>query len=287
MAQRRKKQDDKKPETDAKAAGTDEGAAAAAGPKGPENGDASWWRDLLVAGKVLTNLPLPSLPNATEEDIGRSRRAFPLVGFGVALIAAAVYGISVKIGLFPLAASVLAFMALALVTGARGETGLAVFVEGAVRGADPAARLAIMREEPVGYFGALALLFSVLLRVGLLSAIAFANDGAAILIAAVIGSRAAIALSTAADAPPDGSLGGLGVAEGRGHLWVAAALGGAFLLLFLGPWAGFLTIVITLIIGWLAVLLVGRLAGGMTLPGLGFVQQVAEITILLVAVSQL
>lgn len=254
----------------------------------PENGgDQSWWRDLIVAGKVLTNLPLPNPSNATENDIGNSRRAFPLVGFGVALLAAAAYGLSVKIGLQSVVAAVLAFAVLALVTGARGEIGFAVFVEGAVRGGDPAARLAIMREEPVGYFGGITLLFSVLLRVVLVASIVSANDGAAILIAAIIGSRAALALASAADPAPDSPLGGMGVDAGRGHLWVAGALGAALLLLFLGPWGGIVAIVAALAFGWLAVALVDKLAGGITLPGLGLVQQVTESVILLVAVAQL
>jgi adenosylcobinamide-GDP ribazoletransferase len=249
----------------------------------PAGGD--WWTDTLVAWRVFTSRDFAS--GVSEREIGRSRRAFPLAGLAIALIAVAAYGLAFWIWADVWASAALATAVTLFVTGARGEIGAAVHAEATARHRDLAGRRAAAKEEPVGYAGIATLAVFLILKLLFLTAIPAGNAAAASLMAAIIGSHAAMGLATAMDEPadPGDTVHGLMGAEGKRDIWLTAALGFAFLLLFLGPKGGIAAIAATIAFGWIATIAVRFQYGGLTLPGLLLVQQVVQAAILGVAIA--
>lgn len=246
----------------------------------------SWARDLLVAVRVLTRIALPLGPAPTEDDVARSRRAFPIVGLGLALVASLVYTLCRAFSLPAFPSAFFAFGALIVLTGARAEVGFAAFWEGLGRGGDPAARRAIMAEERIGYYGVLAMFFSIILRAALLAAMVRSGPAAAALAAAVAGSRAVVPVVCDRRRSPAGeTLGGLAGEPGRDQIWVGAVLGALFVLFFLGPLAGLLAVAAALAVTWAIAWVTARQVGGLNPPAVATVQQAAEIVILLFAVA--
>ena len=72
---------------------------------------------------------------------------------------------------------------------------------------------------------------------------------------------------------------------GNDWLWLAAALGVAFLLLFLGPWSGLVAAGVGFLAMLAAIGIVRRQVEGFAAPAYGFVQQCVEAAILIAAVA--
>lgn len=260
---------------------------------------AAWWRDLRVAAGFLTRLPLGPGPSRAEMEEGeveegeaeegavaRSTRAFPLVGLGVGAGGGLTFAVASTLGLSPVIAALLALGATIALTGALHEDGLADVADGLGGGREREAKLSIMRDSRTGAFGVLALVLSVALRVGALAAIATAGAAAAALIAAAAGSRAVLPVVMNAMQPARAE--GLAVAAGRpskDRVIASAALGAALVLLFLGPVAGVLAVLIGTAAAAAMADLARRQVGGYTGDILGAVQQITEIAILLTAAA--
>jgi adenosylcobinamide-GDP ribazoletransferase len=152
------------------------------------------WADSRAALAFLTVLPATALgePPGTKPDFRRGARSFPLVGTVVGLAGGAVLMGAVAVGLTPLIAAVLAVLASVLLSGAIHEDGLADTADGFGGGDTSETKLAIMDDSRVGAYGAVAIGFSLLLRVATLTALVPVNGGraAAALIAAETASRA-------------------------------------------------------------------------------------------------
>jgi adenosylcobinamide-GDP ribazoletransferase len=261
----------------------------AADPAPNRDTPAAWWRDLTVAFGVLTTWRAELDPPVDAAAIRHAGRAFPLVGLLLGLVAAALYGFGMSLKLGPAVSAALAVAVLILVSGGRGEIGLAVYVEALARSDDPERRRALMAEAPFGYAGTIVLVLSLLLRIFLVAWLISGREVAPALIAALVASRAALALfaappaeaatGTGADpildpAPPDGS-----------PWWLTAALAAALILLFLGPLAGLVACVVGLVAGWMASVIVHGQCERMTGPGQGVVQHAVEIAVLGAAVA--
>jgi adenosylcobinamide-GDP ribazoletransferase len=182
-------------------------------------------------------------------------------------------------------AGALAVAASVLVTGALHEDGLADFADGlGVRGS-LMAKLAAMRESGIGGFGALALIFSVLLRVAALAALGASGAAVPALVAAHAGGRAL--LPWALHREPRARADGLAVSAGRPGRWPALAallIGLAVVILAAGPVRG-LVAAMAALLALLILPLARRQLGGITGDVLGAVEQLAEILILLVLVA--
>jgi adenosylcobinamide-GDP ribazoletransferase len=122
--------------------------------------------DLTTAFMLLTRLPVARLTPTGNPDLARSVWAFPVVGLVVNGIGGLVYWLAHKAGLASLPAAAWALAATMLATGALHEDGLADTADGFGGGATPARRLEIMRDSRIGSYGALALVLSMLIRVG-------------------------------------------------------------------------------------------------------------------------
>jgi len=264
---------------------------------------ASWWRDIEVAARFLTRIPLPGGEQPSdggndedEEDaeisvlpeglLAQASRAFPLVGLGIGLFGAIILIFARSVGLGPVLSAVLGIAAIIAITGGLHEDGLADAADGLAAGRDREAKLAIMRDTRIGAFAVLALILSVLLRVGALAAIPGTYAAAAALIAAAVFSRAVLPVVMAALEPA--RMGGLAVAAGKppqDRVIAAGLLGIVLVLLFLGPGTGIIALLAGVGAAAAAALFAQQQLGGYTGDVLGAIQQVTEIAVLLAAAA--
>lgn len=237
-----------------------------------------WIWDFPVALVLLTRLPLPHLPRAAFAAQARAVWAFPLVGLVVAVIAGGVgwAGLALRLPVWGAAGLVLA--AQILLTGAMHEDGLADTADGFWGGLTPARRLEIMKDSAIGSYGVLALILSLGLRWGALTALVPLGPGPLIAAAAV--SRAGLPLLMRL---PNARGSGLSQSVGRpglvpcgaglviGCAVAGAATGGQFIAPALAA---------ALALATLAALARARI-GGQSGDVLGAGQQLAEIALLL------
>jgi len=139
--------------------------------------------------RFLTVIPAPVVDRLEDDWLIRAAKYFPLVGVivggcsaGVLLLAGEIWS-----GALP---ALLAVAAGIVLTGALHEDGLADTADGFGGGRSRETRLVIMKDSRIGSYGALALGFSVALRVAALAVLP-PWIGAAALIAAHAGGRLA------------------------------------------------------------------------------------------------
>ncbi|MCP4327560.1 MAG: adenosylcobinamide-GDP ribazoletransferase [Alphaproteobacteria bacterium] len=251
----------------------------------PDEGLTRWRRDLSVSVAFLTRIPVAATDPDRDEPLARSMAAFPLVGAGIGLMAAAVFALAGAVGSGPWIAALAAVAATVLITGALHEDGLADVADAFGGGADSGAKLDIMRDSRLGAYGVLALIFSVALRTAALATLAAPWSVAAALIAAHAAARAAMPAMMDRLAPARAD--GLGATAGtppRRSVTTALALGAALTLLFLGPLAGLFAILLAAAAGWLLVVIARRQIGGYTGDVLGAMEQAVEMAVLVAAV---
>jgi adenosylcobinamide-GDP ribazoletransferase len=171
-----------------------------------------------------------------------------------------------------------------LATGCLHEDGVADAADGFGGGETRERKLDIMRDSRIGTYGVCALIVALILRVGVLASFFSSGSAAWALIASHAGARAAMmafmflvpparrdGLSSDAGQPPIESA---GVAAALGFVISAICLGLAHAVI-----AAILLAIVIAVMAWLS----RRQIGGQTGDVLGAVEQIAEITILLVA----
>lgn len=244
--------------------------------------------DFLACLRFYSRLPVPAPRGHDMPDFRTAVRALPLAGAVIGLAPASVLLAARALSLPPFVAATLAFAALVAVTGALHEDGLADLADGFGGGATREEKLEIMRDSRLGSYGAVALAFSLALRVGALTAIAQSSglEAAAVLVFVAALSRSAGLLPIMMLAPAR--------ADGAGHaamrpfkeaLQTAALLASA---MSIAPIAAGVSPGMVLLSGALAVgaayataKLTERQIGGLTGDVLGGAQQTAEIAALL------
>jgi adenosylcobinamide-GDP ribazoletransferase len=139
--------------------------------------------------RFLTVIPTPGVDRVEDDWLMRAAKYFPLIGIIVGAFSAIVLLLAGEIwsGLLP---PLLAVAAGTVLTGALHEDGLADTADGFGGGRSQETRLAIMKDSRIGTYGAVALGFSVALRVAALTVLP-PWIGAAALIAAHAGGRLA------------------------------------------------------------------------------------------------
>ncbi len=253
-------------------------------PKAPRPGPLA---DLLLATAFLTRLPVPAGQDAAPGALSRAGWAFPVIGAVIGAIGGGLILLTTGSGLHPLVSALLALAAMAILTGALHEDGLADFADGlGVRGREK--RLAAMADSRIGAFGVLALVFSVGLRAGALMSLAGPGIAVATLVGAAALSRAVMVAGLFA--LPPARDGGLGQSAGRPPVWIvglALGIGLAVLLAVLWPvnGAGVIAVIgagvaAALFMTWL----LHAALGGQTGDGLGAQQQITE-TVIYMAVA--
>ena len=237
---------------------------------------------LVLALRFLTIVPVPGREGAGAAALGRAAWWFPPVGLGLGLLLAGADR-ALSLAFPPLLAAVLVLTLWKVLTGGLHLDGLADCLDG-LAGRDIAHRLAIMRDSRVGVFGAVGLMFAVLLSVVALGALSGPARTCALLLAPVVGRLAPLlAGAVFPAATPSAGSGAAFVASlprAAGLLHAAAVLILAALLLGGGG--------IALVLSGLAAALAGSLflvrrLGGLTGDGLGAGVELAELGVLLAA----
>lgn len=154
-----------------------------------------FWRGFTADWRFLTIIPLPKsvvpdeLASATPLDV----RSFPLVGWILGSLAAAVYLVADGVGLTPLLCALLAIGLHGAATGLLHEDGLGDVADSA-GGRTPEQRLEILKDSRIGTYGVSALVLAAILRVAALSALGSRDPwlAAAVLMTAGAVSRTAM-----------------------------------------------------------------------------------------------
>lgn len=140
---------------------------------------------LLSAVRFLTILPLGSA-NDTDLNLGKSLAFFPLVGAAVGLVSAGIGWILLLV--FPSSvANILVVVALLALRGGLHQDGLMDTADGLFSQKDRLGALEVMRDSRVGTFGAIALVFSLLLKWSVLNQLGPALAWRALVLAPAIG----------------------------------------------------------------------------------------------------
>ncbi|MCU0894741.1 MAG: adenosylcobinamide-GDP ribazoletransferase [Rhodospirillales bacterium] len=235
----------------------------------------------------LTRLPVAATPASPAGGfLARAVPAFPLIGAAIGAFGGLVYAVAAALGLPPLVCAFAALAAVAALTGALHEDGLADFCDGIGGGHDRDQRLRIMRDSHNGTFGTLALVFSVGARVALLAAVAAPGPVLLAMVAAGALSRAALAPVMALLPPArPGGLAAAAGAPGRTRVIVALATAKALAWLCLGFGPALLALLAAAAAAAAVSALARRTLGGATGDVLGACQQAAEIAVLGVAAA--
>lgn len=244
----------------------------------------AWWSEAQLAVAFLTRLPVGSTDRIEPGALARAGWAFPLVGLVVGLAGAFTFAITDRLGLPVLAMGLLAVCATVLTTGGLHEDGLADTADGLGSGKDRDQTLAIMRDSRSGAFGVLALIFSVGLRVAALAALPDTRVAAAALLAAHAASRGLLPSLMLWLDPARAD--GLGADAGRpsaATATIAALIALIIAIVALDFGRGLVAIALAALAAAGLALIARRRIGGYTGDVLGAAQQVAEITMLVVA----
>jgi adenosylcobinamide-GDP ribazoletransferase len=244
--------------------------------------------ELNICVIFLTRMPLPIPATIVQGHVSRALWAAPVVGGVIGAVGAAVYWLMHILHVPAFAAAALAVVATVAATGALHEDGLADVADGFGGGATRERKLEIMRDSRIGTYGVCALVLSFMLRVGVLASLGGPILVATALIAAHAAGRAPIAafMHLIPPARPDGMSAQAG-APPRASAIAAGVLGIAVLVVCLGLAAG-LAAALLVACGFAAMAwLCGRQIGGQTGDVLGALEQLGEVTVLLVAAAAL
>ncbi len=184
------------------AAGADADSAPSTEPRGPLDASkfepARWVLQIRLAAAFLTILPIAPARTESADDVAASFGWFPLVGFilGLALCALdwilkPLFGEAMR--------AVWVIMTLAVITGALHLDGLADTADALAAGSDRARVLDILRDSRIGTFGAIALIFVIVLKVFAIARSFGPQRYAAIYMAPGLGRWAMVALTSGLD----------------------------------------------------------------------------------------
>jgi adenosylcobinamide-GDP ribazoletransferase len=239
----------------------------------------NWVSDFLVAGTLLTRLPLPHAPKSAFERQEESAWAFPIIGLLIGLLTCTVGWIAFGFGLPAQIIAGLMLGASMILTGAMHEDGLADCADGFWGGYDPARRLEIMKDSQIGTYGVLAVVITTGVRWMALTTII--STGFAGVIAAAVLSRGVMpALMTLLD---NARKSGLSHSVGRPSQQVALlsfAIASFIAILMIGL-SAIGAIMVAVIVAFGIARLAKSKIGGQTGDVLGATQLLSETTILL------
>ncbi|MER8898181.1 adenosylcobinamide-GDP ribazoletransferase [Mesorhizobium sp. M0676] len=238
--------------------------------------------DVALCLVFFTRLPLPVF-DLRGRSLADAIWAAPVAGLAVAVAGAVVYAAGVQLGLAPGPAAALALAATLLATGCLHEDGLSDVADGFGGGKTRDKKLEIMRDSRIGAYGASALGLSMLIRWSALSQLANPTGVLLALIAAHAASRGLLGafMHLAPAARSDGLSAGAGTVSAQTA--VLGAVLGAIPLLTLGLGGAFAALtLLALVFSALRALCLNQI-GGHTGDTIGALQQLGEITVLLVA----
>jgi adenosylcobinamide-GDP ribazoletransferase len=239
-------------------------------------------RELLAAVQFLTRLPVPEYRFEPEMVMGAAK-FFPLVGVLVAFGAVAIERLlHAHLSATVVAGAVLVYTVV--LTGGLHEDGLADMSDGLGAGGSRQRILEIMRDSRIGSFGTLAIVFSVLCRWALLSAMAPSKFASYVLAAQVLCRWTALPLAAFL---PSARKDGLGEKLAHKVPLQALAVGSALALGIVGfalRWQMLAPVAAVIAVTIASGLLYRAKLGGITGDCFGASNQLAEIAVYLCAV---
>lgn len=238
---------------------------------------------LALTVSFFTRISIPDKIAAhidTDETLASSVLMFPIVGLMIAVGPALIWFGTIQF-LPPLVAAGLAIAFGLFITGALHEDGLADCADGLGGSRDRERSLEIMRDSRIGAFGALALMISVGLRWTALASLG-PLAGVLALFISHSGGRAAIALALQFSiyTRPQGLGNSVEGGLPKFGLIITSAIAAAIAILLGNVW-GVIALALGFVAAWLVLQWLNHRLGGYTGDGLGAMQQVAEITILI------
>lgn len=240
--------------------------------------------DVLAVLGFFTRLPVSHRPHEGRTFL-QALWATPLAGLAVALIGALVFWLADRLAVPHGPAAFLALAATILATGCFHEDGLADVADGFGGGHTAERKLEIMKDSRVGSYGAIALILSVGLRWSALAALEDAGEVFVALVAAHCASRALLPLFLRLVRPAREA----GLAAGLSAIPPRTAGGalliGLFALMPLGLAAFFVALPLLVAVFLFMRRLCIRQIGGQTGDVCGALQQVGEISLLLLAAA--
>ncbi|MDR0990745.1 MAG: adenosylcobinamide-GDP ribazoletransferase [Propionibacteriaceae bacterium] len=247
-------------------------------------------RLFLTAVMFYTRLPCPGWVGYSDDQLNRSTRYFPAIGWLVGLVVATVIGLAQLV--LPLTVAVILGLAAGLLlTGAFHEDGLADVCDGFGGGLSVERRLALMKDSRVGVFAVLGLIVLFSLKITALTALiggSFWAGLAGLVMAQVVSRWSVVTIifsGTYARADLTSKIRPIGRRISRSGLVVASL----WLLPFVAlawwhPWwltaVGLAFLVRLGLAGWF-----NRRLGGYTGDCLGAAQQIIETVIILVCLG--
>jgi adenosylcobinamide-GDP ribazoletransferase len=246
----------------------------------PWNGARGILDDIAICIAFYTRLPI-RLPDGRS--FANAQWAAPVAGLVVGAIGWLGFFLADACGLPTSIAAAVAVASTVLVTGALHEDGLSDTADGFGGGKTRERKLEIMRDSRIGTFGAAALVFCILLRSAALSTLATPSLVFSALVASHAAGRALMPgfMRLVPPARSDGLSANSGAIPDSAAF--VAALMGAAALLFLGVSGAILAAVALAILFFAGRRLCQRQIGGQTGDVLGAVEQLSEITVLLIA----
>ncbi len=244
--------------------------------------------DTALVMQFFSRLPirLPGYRSSNNlPQLNETIAAFPVAGFIIALPSALLYYFSAQLWSTPLAAT-LAIALGVLITGALHEDGLADCADGLGGSPDKIRAMEIMRDSSIGTYGGTALFFSFTIRILALASLPPALGALALLMAHTIARSAmVIAISTSTYVRSAG-LGDM-VREGATTQNIKLCVLTTTIIvltitLFSGTTIGIIAPIFGCAAAWSLLQWLKARLGGYTGDGLGAMEQVTEITTLLI-----
>ena len=246
--------------------------------------------DLRIGISLCTRLPLAPTTPLDDGDVARASWTFPIAGLLVGLAAAFVYWLATRLHIPPEPGAALGLLTSVLFTGAMHEDGLADTADG-LAGKTQEQRLEIMRDSRIGTFGASALAISFLTRWTALADIAELADPRTLAIALIVAHMVSRGVLPAfMYLVPPARTEGLSSSAGRPpgqSVAIALALGILCLLLAFGAKLAMIALLLLALVALALARVATKQIGGQTGDVLGALQQLAEVTLLLIATAML
>jgi adenosylcobinamide-GDP ribazoletransferase len=236
------------------------------------------WDGLASAFAFLTIVPVPAA--AASTDLSAGVAWFPVVGAAVGALAGGVRLLA-GLALGATAATVLAMIALVIVTGALHQDGLADTADGLGARGGRARRLEVMRDSSTGVFGTFALIAWALLLVTTVASLDGDRALRALVVACALARWAALVHAAAASPARSDGL-GAALRVGRVALAVATMLVVIAALAICGLAPGAAAIGASAVVAALSVVFARRTLGGRTGDTLGATVAIAEVAVLVV-----
>lgn len=250
-----------------------------------------WLIDTAGMLRFFSRLPVPPLCRGDDPAVmpqfSRAARTMPIVGAVVALPAALVLAVLSLTALPPLIIATIVLAVLVRSSGAFHEDGLADVADGIGGGRTREDKLRIMRDSRIGTFGGVALVLSLMVRVGAIAALLDRSGALATIAAVMLAAGASRTLMAwISHLLPNARADGASAAFGRPSR-AAVVTASVLTLVLAAPVAyviGLLPCLVALALAVAVTALFGRsvrtVLGGQTGDVLGATQQLSEIALL-------